>query len=120
GAASGRSCRFDRTRKGLPRMPLEPGARAPLFTLSDAAEGREYSLSEALTQGPVLISIYKSSCQASKTTFPFLERIFQAYPQDRLTVWGVAQDSPNVSRSFARRTGVTFPILIDQDDYATS
>jgi len=101
-------------------MPLEAGARAPEFTLKDAAEGQEHSLAEALKTGPVLISIYKSSCQASKTIFPFLERIYQRYPKDRLTVWGIAQDSPNVTRSFARRYGVTFPLLVDQDDYATS
>ncbi|MDI3340237.1 MAG: TlpA disulfide reductase family protein [Sphaerobacter sp.] len=101
-------------------MPLEIGARAPEFTLPDAAEGRMHSLAEALRSGPVLIAIYKSSCQASKTAFPFLEKIYQRYPKDRLTVWGIAQDSPNVTRSFARRYGITFPLLIDQDDYATS
>lgn len=101
-------------------MAVEPGAQAPLFTLGDAAQGDRYSLSEALQRGPVLIGIYKCSCGASKVSFPFLEKIYQAYPQDRLTVWGIAQDSPNVSCSFARRIGVTFPILIDEDDYATS
>ncbi len=101
-------------------MAVEPGAHAPLFTLGDAAQGDRYSLSEALQRGPVLIGIYKSSCGASKVSFPFLEKIYQAYPQDRLTVWGIAQDSPNISCSFARRVGVTFPILIDEDDYATS
>lgn len=101
-------------------MAVENGAVAPLFTLSDVAQGGRQSLSDALQRGPVLIGIYKSSCGASKVCFPFLEKIYQAYPQDRLTVWGIAQDSPNVSRSFARRVGVTFPILIDEDDYATS
>ncbi len=101
-------------------MAVEIGAEAPLFTLSDAARGEPYSLSDALQRGPVLIGIYKSSCGASKVCFPFLEKIYQAYPRDSLTVWGIAQDSPNISRSFARRTGVTFPILIDENDYATS
>lgn len=101
-------------------MAVENGAEAPLFTLGDAIQGDRHSLSEALQRGPVLIGIYKSSCGASKVCFPFLEKIYQAYPQDHLTVWGIAQDSPNVSRSFARRTGVTFPILIDENDYATS
>jgi peroxiredoxin len=101
-------------------MPVEAGAKAPTFVLTDAENGQTYDLAEALEHGPVLIGIYKSSCQASKTAFPFLEKIHQGYPSGEITVWGVAQDSPNVTRSFARRTGVTFPMLIDDNDYEVS
>jgi peroxiredoxin len=99
-------------------LPLESGAPTPLFTLNDVEVDQPYRLAEALQRGPVLFGIYKSSCEASKTVFPFLEKIGQAYPE--LTVWGITQDSPNVTRSFIRRTGVTFPMLIDDDDYAVS
>jgi peroxiredoxin len=101
-------------------MPVENGETAPAFSLSDAQSGEQRSLADALKRGPVVLGIYKSSCQASKTAFPFLEKIAHGYPADRLTVWGIAQDSANVTRSFARRTGVSFPILIDEDDYAVS
>ncbi len=101
-------------------MPVDAGTTAPIFTLKDAAEEQEYNLSDALKQGPVLIGIYKSSCQASKTAFPFLEKIHEAYPNGEISVWGVAQDSQNVTRSFARRTGVSFPILVDDNDYEVS
>ncbi|HVX31155.1 MAG TPA: TlpA disulfide reductase family protein [Nitrolancea sp.] len=110
--------RGDGERQNSEPVPLDVGFPAPLFTLNDADGDRPYSLSEALERGPVLIGIYKSSCEASKTAFPFLEKLHQAYPA--LTVWGVAQDSPNVTRSFTRRTGVTFPMLIDDNDYAVS
>jgi len=100
-------------------MPVETGTRAPEFTLPDA-EGATHRFDDANARGPVVVGLYKSSCQASKTMFPFLERISQVYPSERLTVWGVSQDSPNVTKSFARRYGITFPILIDQDDYAVS
>jgi peroxiredoxin len=100
------------------QLTIDVGATAPIFTLNDAVENLPHSLSEALQRGPLLIGIYKSSCEASKTTFPFLEKLHQAYPA--LTIWGVAQDSPNVTRSFTRRTGVTFPMLIDDNDYAVS
>jgi peroxiredoxin len=105
--------------KELTSMPVETGTRAPHFALFDS-EGATYRLDDALARGPVVIGLYKSSCQASKTIFPFLERMFQGYSSDRLTVWGISQDSPNVTRSFARRYGITFPILIDQDDYRVS
>ena len=101
-------------------MPVEVGMRAPAFVLLDAVEGERHSLEEALQRGPVVLAIYKASCQASKTAMPLLERIFRAYPHERLTVWGVAQDSANVTRSFMRRYGISFPVLLDQDDYAVS
>ena len=101
-------------------MPVDTGTSAPTFSLRDADESQTYSLTDALGHGPVLIGIYKSSCQASKTMFPFLEKIHNGYSNGEITVWGIAQDSPNVTRSFARRAEVTFPMLIDDDDYAVS
>jgi len=96
------------------------GERAPDFALADAAQGARHDLATALRHGPVVAGFYKSSCEASQIAFPFLERIYQAYPKDRLSVWGVAQDSANITRSFSRRRGITFPMLIDEDEYATS
>ncbi len=101
-------------------MPIEDGASAPIFTLKDATDENKYDLAEALEHGPALLGIYKSSCQASKTAFPFLEKIHQAYSDGEITVWGIAQDTPNVTRSFARRAGVTFPMLVDKNDYEVS
>lgn len=95
------------------------GEPAPALDLVlEDTEGTSHLLRDTLATGPVLIGIYKSSCQASKTIFPFLERLHQRYAAHGLTVFGVAQDSANVSRSFGRRASVSFPILIDTDDYA--
>ena len=33
---------------------------------------------------------------------------------------GISQDSPNITSSFARRYGITFPILVEGDDYPVS
>jgi peroxiredoxin len=101
-------------------MPVEVGSKVPSFALLDAFAGERRDLHDALRRGPVVLALYKASCQASKTAMPLLERLAQAYSPERLTVWGVAQDSANVTQSFARRTGVTFPVLLDQDDYALS
>jgi peroxiredoxin len=101
-------------------MSIETGTRAPDFSLTDAGGDTSYSLSEALERGPAIIGIYKSSCQASKTMFPMLERIRQAYPEESLTILGVSQDSPNVTRSFTRRTGVSFPMLVETEGYPVS
>jgi len=85
-------------------------------TLADAT-GAAYDINDALKHGSVLLGLYKSSCQASKTMFPFLERLHQRYAETPLTVLGVSQDSPMITTSFARRMGVTFPMLIEPAGY---
>ncbi len=101
-------------------VTIEAGAVAPgLDVQLPDAQGEPRVMADALASGPVLVGIYKCSCQASKTMFPFLERLHQQY-QGQLSVFGVSQDSPNVTRSFARRLGLTFPILVEGPDYPVS
>ena len=102
-------------------VATEVGQAAPeLETPLVDAEGTPRDLRAALAEGPVLLGIYKSSCQASKTIFPFLERLHRRYAGNGLNVFGVAQDSANITRSFARRLGLTFPILVEGDGYPVS
>ncbi len=101
-------------------MPVANGNPAPGFSLPDAANEAQYSTDCALKRGPLLIAIYKSSCEASKTMFQMLEALGAAYPEDRFTLFGVAQDSANVTRSFIRRVGVSFPMLIEGEEYPVS
>lgn len=84
------------------------------------ADGASHDLSAALRRGPILLGLYKSSCQASKTMFPYLERLHQRYAGGGLSVFGVSQDSANITRSFARRLELTFPILIEPEGYPLS
>jgi peroxiredoxin len=46
-------------------------------------------------------------------TFPYVERLSQAYSRKGLTVWGISQDPLDDSLAFARDYGATFPILLD-------
>lgn len=102
-------------------MPLEAGTLAPpLNATFPDQEGAEHTVSDDLEDGPVLLAIYKSSCPACKTMMPLLNRINDEYGDDGLTVYGVAQDSANVTRSFIRRTGINYPILIEGDEYPLS
>lgn len=101
--------------------PIDPGDKAPDLNLPiPDADGVPRDIAEALQHGPVLLGIYKSSCQASKTMLPILERFYQRYHVSGLAVYGVSQDSPNVTRSFARRYGISFPLLIEGDEYPIS
>lgn len=102
-------------------MTIEQGERAPYpngeFT---DAEGQAHDLSRAASNGPLLLGIYKSSCASSKQMFPFLERLHERHGGDGLTVLGVSQDSANITRSFARRYGITFPLLLEGDEFPIS
>ena len=102
-------------------MTTEQGQKAPFPAREfDDAEGRAHDLKRVLETGPVLLGIYKSSCASSKQMFPFLERLHERHRADGLKVLGVSQDSANITRSFARRYGITFPILLEGEDYPIS
>jgi peroxiredoxin len=102
-------------------MTIEQGQQAqfPDAEFNDA-EGQAHDLRRAAANGPLLLGIYKSSCASSKQMFPFLERLNQRHTADGLTVLGISQDSANITRSFARRYGITFPLLLEGDDYPVS
>ena len=89
--------------------PLEAGARAPEFRLP-LLEGGETSLTEILTLGPALLAFFKISCPVCQLAFPFFERLNQP---GRLPVYGISQNNARDTREFAKRYGVTFPILLD-------
>lgn len=94
-------------------MPaLSAGTSAPALPRS-TADGKRFSFEQALKRGPVVAAFFKISCPVCQLTFPYLERIYQAYPRDNVTFVGVSQDEDNYTRSFAREYGITFPLLPD-------
>lgn len=102
-------------------MALEIGQIASGIDLPVAdADGTSHSLQAALASGPVVVGLYKSSCKASKEMFPMLQRLSERLSGSGISFFGVSQDSPNITKSFARRTGVTFPILVEGEDYPLS
>jgi peroxiredoxin len=102
-------------------MTIEQGQKAPFLDGEfNDAEGQAHDLSRVAADGPVLLGIYKSSCASSKQMFPFLERLHERHGGDGLTVLGISQDSANITRSFARRYGITFPLVLEGDDYPVS
>ncbi len=96
-------------------MPaLESGIRAPEIRLS-FLDGQKFSLQDALKRGPVVAAFFKVSCPVCQFTFPYLERIFQAYaPSGKFTFVGVSQDNAADTRAFNREFGITFPALLDE------
>src|SRR2546427_12516996 len=90
-------------------------ATAPAFALR-ALDGKEYSLETLLKRGPVVAAFFKISCPVCQFAFPFLERLFRRYGEDGVTFVGISQDDARSTMSFAKEYGVTFPILIDDEN----
>jgi len=91
---------------------LAVGKIAPDFSL-EGLDGKKFQLREALDRGPVVLAFFKVSCPTCQYTFPFLERLYQAYRDRNVTLVGVSQNVKKDSATFARQFGVTFPILLD-------
>jgi peroxiredoxin len=92
---------------------------APNFSLQ-SLDGTQFSLSDSLKKGPVILAFFKVSCPICKFTFPFIERLYQRYRGDDVTFLAVSQDNPSASRDFAKEFGVNFPVLTDDASYTVS
>jgi peroxiredoxin len=98
---------------------IRTGTAAPDFTL-EGIDGKSYSLSEALKQGPVLVAFFKVCCPVCQFTFPYLERLHETYGNSKLTLWGISQDDAEDTREFCKEFEITFPELIDANGYSVS
>jgi peroxiredoxin len=94
-------------------MPtLSAGAKAPNISLS-TVEGMQFSLDGNTRSTPVVAAFFKVSCPTCQYAFPYLERIYKAYPKDKVTFVGVSQNSKDETTDFTRQYSVTFPVLLD-------
>lgn len=98
---------------------LTVGAKAPEFEVR-AMDGRQFVLRDELTRGPVVLAFFKVSCPTCQYTFPFLERLHQAYGHQssgqKVSLLGVSQNNPKDTSTFTKEFGVTFPVLLDDTD----
>lgn len=92
--------------------PLNPGTNAPDFSLK-TLDGKQFSLKDALAQGPVVLAFFKVSCPTCQYAFPYLERLYQAYKNRGVTLVGVSQNDAAETAAFAKEFKVTFPIALD-------
>ncbi len=88
------------------------GTKAPDFSLS-ALDGGKFSLQQALQRGPVLVAFFKISCPICQYSFPFFDRLHQAFGNRNVTIVGISQDNDRDTAAFMKQYGVTFPVLLD-------
>jgi peroxiredoxin len=90
------------------------GNKAPGFSLK-SLDNKESSLNTLLERGPVVAAFFKISCPVCQFTFPFVERLHKRYG-DGVTFLGISQDDAKSSQKFAKEYGITFPILLDDEN----
>jgi cytochrome c biogenesis protein CcmG/thiol:disulfide interchange protein DsbE len=112
----------------LPRLAMGQGGgiigkAAPDFTLAVAANGdpgARMQLAE-LKGRPVIIDFWSSSCGPCAVQAPILDRLARKYEGRGLVVLGVnVDDPPALAKEYARRKGLSYPILVDDSDQATA
>lgn len=95
-------------------QPLSAGDHVRDFVLQ-STDGQTRSSAEARSTGLLLYAIYKKVCGTCQLTFPFLQRFASQYAGSGFQIWGVSQENPSDTRTFAESYGVTFPQLVDED-----
>jgi peroxiredoxin Q/BCP len=94
---------------------LEPGDRAPDFTLQDQHDQR-FTLSQALSQGPVVLFFYPKDDTpvCTKEACGFRDQ-HQVFADHGAQVVGVSRDSVERHKNFAARHELPFKLLSDPE-----
>lgn len=91
---------------------LTAGTRAPDFTLP-STDGRQFSLLEMLQKGPVIVTFFKVSCPVCQYALPFLERVYKAQGNKKVSIVGLSQNDKRETEQFMKEYGISFPVLLD-------
>ncbi len=91
---------------------LATGTKAPAFELK-TLNGKQFSLTDALARGPVVLAFFKVSCPTCQYALPFLDRLYKAYRHNGVTLVGISQNDAKDTTAFNKEFGVTFPVLLD-------
>jgi len=100
---------------GKQMAALAGGTAAPDFTLRNT-EGKQFTLKDGLARGPVVLAFFKISCPVCQYALPYLERIYKAYGNKKVSIFGISQDKQRDTLGFMQEYGITFPVLLDDND----
>lgn len=101
------------------RAMLAPGEMAPAFSLPGADDG-QYTLTEALSAGPVLVTFFQQDCRACAESYLPWDALYEAHAGDDFQLWAVCLDEEDSARLFWENSGVSFPVLLDDGSSAAA
>lgn len=109
------SLSIDDSGRLIPQPDLTNAATVlPDFVLSDL-NGVPRPISDWSGQ-PILINFWATWCAPCRREMPLLQKLHEEFGNDGLQVIGIAIDrAPDVS-AFTLETGITYPILVGQED----
>jgi len=91
------------------------GSRAPGFRLRDLS-GKAVSAGDILARGPAVLAFFKITCPVCQLTLPYLDRLHRNADRSGLQFIGISQDEAAGTQEFNREFGVTFPVLLDEEE----
>jgi thiol-disulfide isomerase/thioredoxin len=96
---------------------LEIGKIAPDFALPEFGGGDSHFYQDAKDQSALIF--YKFSCGTCRFTFPFLQKIYEAYG-NAFYFKAIAEDDAEATAKFREDLGITIPTLLDLPPYSVS
>ncbi len=94
---------------------VDAGVPAPAFSLPRSSDGAPLSL-EAQRGRVVLVNFWATWCKPCEDEMPSMERLYRALAGQGFELLAVSVDRPGAPvDEFAKRYGITFPILLDPD-----
>jgi peroxiredoxin len=94
-------------------FPAAPNARFR------TPEGVLLSTADVVAKGhglPVLLAFFKTSCPICRLTWPYLQRLHEAYGRQAVYVMGISQDDAASSRAYyVENGGATFDLVLDPE-----
>jgi peroxiredoxin len=97
---------------------LNAGDEAPDFELP-ALEGAPRSLSARLADGPVLLAFFALDCATCDLCYLLWDRFHLHYGDAGCELWAIGLDPEDELANFVERSGVEFPVLVE-DGLATT
>lgn len=96
---------------------LKRGQAAPDFALKDI-DGKTWKLSDLKGKKVVMIDFWATWCNICKREMPILQKVYEEYKGKGVEFFGVALDDADKVKQIRKildEKGVSYPILIDQD-----
>lgn len=91
-----------------------PGLAAPALSLNDTA-GKSYDLSSSKHRPMTILYFFDADSRPSLEGLLTLNQVAKGSKAGDLAVWAITTSAKEKASGFARKAGVTFPVLIDVD-----